>query len=400
MALVSVIVPVYNTEKYVSRCLDSILGQTLGDMEIICVDDGSTDSSPAILREYAKKDSRLRVITKENQGLVAARKTGVKEASGKYIGYVDSDDWIEPEMYETLCEYAEASQADMVTSGYIFEGNYISTHYDGVPEGLYEGERMDFLRENGIYNLQTRDVGLRSPLCFKLFLAETFREAQLRIPDEISLYEDKLCVITYLLRCDRAYVLRKAFYHYIIYRESMINKPDSRYLSKVNAAYQYLLTLYEHPLFTKSMRLQAELYVTEMLYKGINSRMGFENKNLLWIDPYWLKELPLGARVALYGAGELGQVYKRQLKAREDLTFAGCMDAGWERFKTAPMTAVSPKDLPETEYDVVVITIKNPSKANEVKEELVEAGVPEHKIRWFEQKELYWKYAEVNGWIK
>ena len=65
MALVSVIVPVYNTEKYVSRCLDSILGQTLGDMEIICVDDGSTDSSPAILREYAKKDSRLRVITKK-----------------------------------------------------------------------------------------------------------------------------------------------------------------------------------------------------------------------------------------------------------------------------------------------------------------------------------------------
>ena len=76
------------------------------------------------------------------------------------------------------------------------------------------------------------------------------------------------------------------------------------------------------------------------------------------------------------------------------------MDAGCERFKTAPMTAVSPKDLPETEYDVVVITIKNPSKANEVKEELVEAGVPEHKIRWFEQKELYWKYAEVCGWIK
>ena len=314
MALVSVIVPVYNTEKYVSRCLDSILGQTLGDMEIICVDDGSTDSSPAILREYAKKDSRLRVITKENQGLVAARKTGVKEASGKYIGYVDSDDWIEPEMYETLCEYAEASQADMVTSGYIFEGNYISTHYDGVPEGLYEGERMDFLRENGIYNLKTRDVGLRSPLCFKLFLAETFREAQLRIPDEISLYEDKLCVITYLLRCDRAYVLRKAFYHYIIYRESMINKPDSRYLSKVNAAYQYLLTLYEHPLFTKSMRLQAELYVTEMLYKGINSRMGL--RNFLW-GPGWL----------CMGRGSWGRFTKGSLRPGRTLR----LRAAWTR---------------------------------------------------------------------
>ena len=187
MVLLSVIVPIYNSKDYLSRCLDSILKQTLEDMEIICVDDGSTDSSPAILQEYAKKDPRIRVITKKNQGLVAARKTGVKEAAGKYIGYVDSDDWIEPDMYETLCQYAQSNQADMVTSGYIFEGNYVSIHYDEIPEGLYEGENMDFLRENGIYNLKARDVGIRSPLCFKIFLAETFREAQLRIPDEISL---------------------------------------------------------------------------------------------------------------------------------------------------------------------------------------------------------------------
>ena len=400
MVLLSVIVPIYNSKDYLSRCLDSILKQTLEDMEIIFVDDGSTDSSPAILQEYAKKDPRIRVITKKNQGLVAARKTGVKEAAGKYIGYVDSDDWIEPDMYETLCQYAQSNQADMVTSGYIFEGNYVSIHYDEIPEGLYEGENMDFLRENGIYNLKARDVGIRSPLCFKIFLAETFREAQLRIPDEISLYEDKLCVVSYLLRCSRVYVLRKAFYHYIIHKESMINKPDCQYLSKVNAAYQYLITLYNHPLFTKSMRLQTELYVTEMLYKGINSRMGFENKNLLWIDPYWLRELPYGAKVALYGGGQLGQAYHRQLGGREDLIFAGCMDAGWEKFQEDPLTIVSPKDLPETEYDVVVITIKNQTKAREVKEQLMEAGVPEHKIQWFPQKELYWKYAEVNGWIK
>ena len=86
MVLLSVIVPIYNSKDYLSRCLDSILKQTLKDMEIICVDDGSTDSSPAILQEYAKKDPRIRVITKKNQGLVAARKTGVKEAAGKYIG--------------------------------------------------------------------------------------------------------------------------------------------------------------------------------------------------------------------------------------------------------------------------------------------------------------------------
>ena len=148
------------------------------------------------------------------------------------------------------------------------------------------------------------------------------------------------------------------------------------------------------------MRMQAELYVTEMLYKGINSRMGFENRNLFWIDPYWLREIPQGSKVALYGGGELGYVYRRQLKSREDLTFVGWLDLGWERFKNDSMETVSLEELLRAEYDVVVITIKNPSKAQEVRGQLVEVGIPEYRIRWFEQKELYWKYAEANGWIR
>ena len=140
MALLSVIVPVYNMEKYLSRCLDSIIDQTLQDIEIVCVDDGSTDSSPVILQSYAEKDSRIHIISKQNGGLVSARKAGVKAATGKYIGYVDSDDWIDPVMYESMCDCADNHQADMVSGGYFFEGNYITTHYDGVPEGPYDGE--------------------------------------------------------------------------------------------------------------------------------------------------------------------------------------------------------------------------------------------------------------------
>ena len=103
---VSVIVPVYNTERYLAKCLDSIIAQTMRDIEIICVDDGSTDSSLEILTAYAGKDARIRVIHKENGGLVSARKAGIKAARGTYIGYVDSDDWIEPRMYERLYECA------------------------------------------------------------------------------------------------------------------------------------------------------------------------------------------------------------------------------------------------------------------------------------------------------
>ncbi len=400
MPELSIIVPVYNTEKYLPRCLDSIIGQSLKDIEIICIDDGSTDSSPVILQNYAKKDSRIHIIRKPNGGLVSARKAGVREAKGKYIGYVDSDDWIDPTMYETLYNCAESNQADMVSSGYFFEGNYITVHYDGVPEGLYDAKSIGSLREKAIYNVETWDVGIRGSLCCKLFLAEKFRAVQLSIPEEISMSEDKLCVISFLLSCSRVYVQWKAFYHYIIHRESMVNMPDCRYLLKVNAVYQYLITLYGHPFFTKTMRLQAELYITEMLYKGINSRLGFENRDLFWVDPYWLNGIPHGSKVALYGAGGLGHAYKRQLGSRGDLTYAGCTDFGWEKFKGGPMEVIPPEDLPQTGYDVLVITIKNPGKAQEVRRQLEGIGIPGHKILWFEQKEIYWKYAEVNGWIK
>lgn len=399
MALLSVIVPVYNTEKYLPRCLDSICGQTLRDMEILCVDDGSTDTSLAILQSYAGRDPRIHIIRKENGGLVSARKAGIKAAKGRYIGYVDSDDWIEPDMYERLCGYADENQADMVSSGYLYEGNYITTHYDDVPEGLYGPEEMDDLRERSIYNIETKEVGIRGSLCCKIFLAEKFRQVQLGIPEEISMSEDKLCILSYLLCCERVVVKKEAFYHYMLHQESMVHTPDPGYLLKVNGIYQYLLKLFSHPLFTGSMRMQAELYITELLYKGVNSRLGFENPNLLWVDPYWLREIPYGAKVVLYGGGELGQAYRRQLGGRKDLSFVGCMDFGWEKSRGGPMEGAAPGSFIQTEYDVVVITIKNPSKANEVKGQLMEEGIPGYKIRWFEQKEIYWKFAEANGWL-
>lgn len=399
MALVSVIVPVYNTEKYLARCLDSILAQTLKDIEIICVDDGSTDSSPDILREYAAKDERICLIHKENGGLVSARKAGVQAASGQYIGYVDSDDWIEPVMYEKLYGYAAREQADLVSSGYFFEGNYITTHYDGVSEGLYDAEQMDVLREQAIYDMKKKDVGIRGSLCCKLFLAEKLKKVQPKLPKNLTMSEDKMCVLTYLLDCTRVYVIKEAFYHYIVHQGSMVHTPNPRYLEAVNAVYQYMIQLYSHPAFTKSMRVQAELYITELLYKGINSRLGFENKNLLWIDPYWLSQLPPDSRVILYGAGELGAAYRQQLNAREGVTFVAFVDEAWERFAGDSEPVKSPDRLSELEYDVIVITIKNAEKAREVKQNLILQGIPEEKTLWFEQKEIYWKFAEANGWI-
>ena len=110
---VSIIVPVYNVEKFLQKCLDSIVEQTLKEIEIICINDGSPDNSLEILNEYASKDDRIIVISQENQGLSAARNAGLKIATGEYIGFVDSDDYIELNYYEKLYNTACKNDSDI-----------------------------------------------------------------------------------------------------------------------------------------------------------------------------------------------------------------------------------------------------------------------------------------------
>jgi len=121
---VSVIVPVYNVEKYLRRCLDSIVNQTLKDIEIICVNDGSTDSSFEILKEYKSKDDRIKVIDKRNEGVSIARNTGIDIASGDFIGFVDSDDWVDLDFYEKLYAAAIRTNSDIAAAEIIRLSKY------------------------------------------------------------------------------------------------------------------------------------------------------------------------------------------------------------------------------------------------------------------------------------
>ena len=115
--LISVIVPVYNVAEYLSRCVDSILAQSYGNLQIILVNDGSSDDSGRICEEYAKKDTRIQVIHQKNGGLSSARNAGLDVSSGQYVGFVDSDDWIEPEMYEEMLALMERNAAQLVCAG-------------------------------------------------------------------------------------------------------------------------------------------------------------------------------------------------------------------------------------------------------------------------------------------
>ena len=137
--MVSVIVPVYNTEKYLRQCVDSILEQTYGDLEIFLIDDGSPDQSGDICDEYGKKDTRIRVFHTDNHGISAARNLGLREARGEYIAFVDSDDWLDADMYEILLKRLEETGADLVTCGFWREWPAY-TEPMRLTDAVYEGE--------------------------------------------------------------------------------------------------------------------------------------------------------------------------------------------------------------------------------------------------------------------
>ena len=121
---ISIIIPVYNAEKYISRCLDSVITQDYTNLEIICINDGSKDKSLAILQDYAQKDSRIIVISQSNQGAASARNYGLSVATGKYISFIDADDWVRADYLESLYKLQKSESADMVICEY--EKNFIN----------------------------------------------------------------------------------------------------------------------------------------------------------------------------------------------------------------------------------------------------------------------------------
>ena len=136
---VSVIVPVYNVEKYLERCVNSLKNQTLKEIEIILVDDNSTDSSLEICNKMAAEDSRIKVIHKENEGAGKARNAALLVASGEYIGFADSDDFVEADMYKTLCGKAEKYNSDLVLSGVLFvDGNMFSSEGECIRKNYFK----------------------------------------------------------------------------------------------------------------------------------------------------------------------------------------------------------------------------------------------------------------------
>lgn len=214
MKKVSVIIPVYNTAQYLNRCLDSVRHQTYTDLEIICVDDGSTDGSQDIVDEYGRIDSRFIVIHQKNGGESSARNTGLLKSTGDYIGFMDCDDWIEPDMYEILVDALEANCSDIAACSWFksFDDNEIEMiNKKKALEGVISREQfMRYIYERDSYQ------GF-AYMWDKLYKREVLTDQNhniLLFDNNIRIGGDVIYLAMAALNCNSAVYVPKAMYHY------------------------------------------------------------------------------------------------------------------------------------------------------------------------------------------
>ena len=218
MYKISVIIPVYNVENYLRECLDSITSQTVKDIEIICIDDGSTDNSPEILKEYQKKDSRIKIITKENGGQATARNLGIKEAQGEYIAFIDSDDFIESEMLEKLYTKAKDDNLDIAMCKIATYNNQTGEIKDNVWYYML-GIFRDFEKE--IFNHKdTKEFTCNIAVTpyNKIYKTSLIKDNNILFPEGLIFEDEKFFYDTYL-RAKRVSVIPEFLYYYRVNRK-------------------------------------------------------------------------------------------------------------------------------------------------------------------------------------
>ncbi len=205
---VSVIVPIYNVEGYLSRCIESIINQTLSDIEIILVNDGSTDNSEKIIKKYAKKDKRIVALKQENGGVASAKNLGVKNATGEFIGFVDSDDWIDNSMFEKMYNCAKRENSDVV----------ICDFYKYFDDG-----KMTPIQTMPLVSVNIKKDFIMAPCCSwnKLYKRGLLKDNS--FPNGL-IYEDLAVTPLLVNKIDKISYINECLYYYFIRCESIMNK--------------------------------------------------------------------------------------------------------------------------------------------------------------------------------
>ena len=281
--LVSIIIPVYNAEKYLRRCLDSIINQTYQDIEVILVDDGSKDTSGSICDEYAAKDLRIKVVHEENRGVSSTRQTGLMNSKGIFVIHVDPDDWIESNMIQELLNKAVQDNVDIVMCDFMKEFSTNHSLFSQKPTSL---ERDDLLMDL-LYNK------IWGSCCNKLIRRECFEKYNISFIPEMSLWEDLFVITALVYNGASLSYLALPLYHYDCYSnpESITRIPNINQINSVKLYIDYFEKLlqdnkYKEGFYLRKLRLKARCFrmgkkykeIFNNLFPEINQRFILENR--------------------------------------------------------------------------------------------------------------------------
>lgn len=377
---ISVIVPIYGIEQYLPKCIDSLLSQSFVNFELILVDDGSPDNCPQICDDYAKLDSRIRVIHKVNGGLLSARKAGLKEATGNYISFVDGDDWVDKYYLDILYKMMEANSSDLVVTGHFRE-------FDGKIEtilpkstGVYGADEIrSSILPNAIYNGRFCEHGISTYVWNKLFKRTLLDKILYDVPNEIIMGEDAAITYAYLSISERLTISSIPLYYYRQRHDSIvksIENPKTEYY-RLGLLVNFLKSKLSKVLDENNLKEQLTYY----LYSQILVRSGgliYDESGNMMFNPF----LNAGAtsKVVVYSSGSFGQHILSTNSKYNYFKIIKWIDLDYHELNIGGNFVKPISSFNNYEFDYLIIATINPSYFDWIKEELSLMGMDTKKI--------------------
>lgn len=275
MDKVSVIVPIYNAEKYLDKCLKSILGQTYSNIEVILVNDGSKDNSLSICRHYEKLDKRICVIDTVNEGVAIARNKGMEAASGSYLAFIDPDDWIEPEMYEKLVSQAKLYDAPICLCNFYRDTRRRSQPkcFEFEEEVLIGDEIIDKLVNGmiGMSDLLTKYDYIMGSIWRGIYEKQFIDAHEIRFVPKLTIMEDLVFMVQALLKCGRVAIDHGVRYHYVQHASSTLHTYNERMWEDQLVVYELLEESIREAHLEEQMRNRLDYRYLGMIFNAIRN---------------------------------------------------------------------------------------------------------------------------------
>ncbi|NJB70292.1 glycosyltransferase involved in cell wall biosynthesis [Saonia flava] len=377
---ISVIVPIFRIEKYLPKCIDSLLDQSFSDFELILVDDGSPDGCPKICDDYARLDSRIKVVHKENGGLLSARKAGLENAEGKYVSFVDGDDWVDKFYLDILHKLAEANNSDLVVTGYFreFDGKIETVKSKFVGNYDYD-ELQSTILPNAIYNGHFCEHGISTYVWNKLFKKSLLSEVLYDVPNEIIMGEDAAITYVYLSISKKITISKIPIYYYRQRHDSIVKSiedPQIEYF-RLGLLMSFLKSKLTNVLNEENLNKQISYY----LYSQILVRSGgliFNADGNLIFNPFL--NVAARSKVVVYSSGSFGQHILSTNAKSNFFEIIKWIDLDYHPLDidgnhVRPISVVS-----NNEFDDLIIATINPTNYKAIKEELGLMGIDKSKI--------------------